>query len=120
MNVIKKIEQDIKDYVRSLNTPDNEVYKNNELLILSCFSKCLEIIERYDSNTGIVRGGAIKVPPVHREVITTGNQFIQPSPTTPTEPLPAEGSAKSVRGGFYCTDDVCLVQCDWCKEQERR
>jgi hypothetical protein len=51
MDLIKKIEQDIKDYVRSLNTPDNEVYKQNEMLILSCFSKCLEIIEQAGINT---------------------------------------------------------------------
>jgi len=81
MNVIKKIEQDIKDYVRSLNTPDNEVYKNNELLILSCFSKCLEIIEQYDLNTGIVRGGANEAVIVHGDNTTTNDQS---QPTTLT------------------------------------
>lgn len=37
--------QDIKDYVNSLNTPDNKVYQENELLIMSCFSKAMEILE---------------------------------------------------------------------------
>ena len=40
-----KISQDIKEYVRSLNTLENEVYRENELLIMSCFTKALEIIE---------------------------------------------------------------------------
>lgn len=35
----------IKIYVKGLNTEDNDVYKSNELLILSCFNKTLEIIE---------------------------------------------------------------------------
>jgi hypothetical protein len=39
-----KIIEDIKNYVKSLNTPDNEVYKNNEFLIMSCFAKACEII----------------------------------------------------------------------------
>ena len=42
--LIKSI-QDIKDYVNSLNTPDNKIYKENELLIMSCFSKTMEILE---------------------------------------------------------------------------
>jgi hypothetical protein len=37
--------QDIKSYVKSLNTEDNKIYKDNELLIMSCFSKAMEIIE---------------------------------------------------------------------------
>ena len=39
------LSKDIKIYVKGLNTEDNEVYKSNELLILSCFNKALEIIE---------------------------------------------------------------------------
>lgn len=45
MNVIEKTRNDIKAYVRSLNTPENTVYQENELLILSCFSKAQEILE---------------------------------------------------------------------------
>lgn len=45
MNVIEKTRNDIKAYVRSLNTPDNTVYQENELLILSCFAKAQEILE---------------------------------------------------------------------------
>lgn len=41
----KKIIQDIKYYVKSLNRPDNKIYQENELLILSCFSKAMEIVE---------------------------------------------------------------------------
>ena len=41
----KKTIQDIKDYVKSLNKPDNEIYQENELLIQSCFHKAMEIIE---------------------------------------------------------------------------
>lgn len=37
--------QSIKNYVKSLNTKDNIVYKENELLILSCFNKAMEIVE---------------------------------------------------------------------------
>lgn len=40
-----KTMQDIKDYVKSLDTPDNEVYQKNSLLIMSCFSKAIEFIE---------------------------------------------------------------------------
>ena len=43
--VLIKTMQDIKDYVKSLNTPDNKVYQENELLIMSCFSKAMELIE---------------------------------------------------------------------------
>jgi hypothetical protein len=42
----RKTIQDIKDYVKSLNTPDNKVYQNNELLIMPCFAKAIEIVER--------------------------------------------------------------------------
>jgi len=45
MNVIEKTKNDIKAYVRSLNTPENTVYQENELLILSCFAKAQEILE---------------------------------------------------------------------------
>ncbi len=38
--------QDIKDYVKSLDRPDNEVYQQNSLLIMSCFSKAIEFIEQ--------------------------------------------------------------------------
>jgi len=37
--------QDIKDYVKSIDKPDNEVYQNNKLLIQSCFQKAMEIVE---------------------------------------------------------------------------
>ncbi len=40
-----KIFQDIKDYVKSLNVPDNKIYQENNILIMSCFSKAMEIIE---------------------------------------------------------------------------
>lgn len=46
MNVIEKTRNEIKAYVRSLNTPENTVYQENELLILSCFSKAQEIFEK--------------------------------------------------------------------------
>ena len=36
----------IKSYVNSLDTIDNIIYKDNELLILSCFSKSIEIVEK--------------------------------------------------------------------------
>ena len=42
----RKTMQDIKDYVKSLDTPDNEVYQQNNLLIMSCFSKAIEFIEQ--------------------------------------------------------------------------
>ena len=41
----KRISMKIKEYVRSLDTPDNTIYKEHSLLIKSCFSKALEIIE---------------------------------------------------------------------------
>lgn len=47
MNEIeRKTTQDIKDYVKSLDRPDNEVYQQNSLLIMSCFSKAIEFIEQ--------------------------------------------------------------------------
>ena len=45
MNVIEKTRNDIKAYVKSLNTPENTVYQENALLILSCFAKAQEILE---------------------------------------------------------------------------
>lgn len=41
----KKNIQSIKDYVRSLDTPDNVVFQENKLLIMACFNKAMEIIE---------------------------------------------------------------------------
>jgi hypothetical protein len=41
----RKTMQDIKDYVKSLDTPENVVYQQNSLLIMSCFHKALEILE---------------------------------------------------------------------------
>jgi len=41
----------IKEYVKSLDTPENEIYKNNDLLIMSCFSKAMEIMEQSITNT---------------------------------------------------------------------
>lgn len=35
----------IKEYVLSLDRPENEIYQNNNLLIMSCFSKAMELIE---------------------------------------------------------------------------
>lgn len=42
----RKTMQDIKNYVKSLDTPDNEVYQQNSLLIMSCFSQAIEFIEQ--------------------------------------------------------------------------
>ena len=42
---MERIINEIKEYVKSLDTPDNVVYKENELLIKSCFSKAMEIVE---------------------------------------------------------------------------
>jgi hypothetical protein len=47
MTALEKSIKEIKKYVLSLDTKDNIVYKENELLILSCFSKSLEIIESF-------------------------------------------------------------------------
>lgn len=45
MKILNEIITEIKKYVRGLDTPDNTVYKENNLLIMSCFSKAIEIIE---------------------------------------------------------------------------
>lgn len=37
--------QDIKNYVLFLDTPDNIIYQENSLLIMSCFAKAIELIE---------------------------------------------------------------------------
>jgi len=42
--VLIKTIQDIKEHVKSLNTPDNKEYQENESLIKSCFSKAMELI----------------------------------------------------------------------------
>ena len=55
MDIIKKIRNDIRTYVRSLNTPDNKVYQENELIILSCFAKVQEILEENE-------GEALTIP----------------------------------------------------------
>jgi hypothetical protein len=52
-----KIIQKIKDYVKSLDTPDNEVYQENSLLIMSCFSKAMEIVE----NNSVVESDLVVV-----------------------------------------------------------
>lgn len=57
MDIIKKTRNDIKAYVRSLNTPENTVYQENELLILSCFTKAQEILEENE-------GEALTIPVV--------------------------------------------------------
>jgi len=44
-SVIKKSIQDIKDYVKSIDKADNINYQENSLLIDTCFSKAIEIIE---------------------------------------------------------------------------
>jgi len=41
---VTQIMTDIKEYVMSLDTPDNP-YKNNHSLMLACFAKALEICE---------------------------------------------------------------------------
>ena len=45
-NAFQSILNAIKSYVNSLDTLDNIIYKDNELLILSCFSKSIEIVEK--------------------------------------------------------------------------
>tara|TARA_R110002012_G_scaffold301901_1_gene502533 strand:- start:314 stop:541 length:228 start_codon:yes stop_codon:yes gene_type:complete len=54
MDIIKKTRNDIKAYVKSLNTPENTVYQENELLILSCFAKAQEILEENESEALII------------------------------------------------------------------
>lgn len=46
---MKPLYRKIKDYVISLDTPDNTVYQENSLLIQSCFAKALELIEEFES-----------------------------------------------------------------------
>lgn len=48
-NIFEKTREDIKSYVRSLNTPENKIYQKNELLILSCFNKAQEILEENEN-----------------------------------------------------------------------
>lgn len=43
--ILNKVEEDIRKYVESLNTPENIGYHKNELLIKCCFTKSLQIIE---------------------------------------------------------------------------
>jgi hypothetical protein len=59
MNVIEKTRNDIKAYVRSLNTPENTVYQENELIILSCFSKAQEILEENEKLALIIPKGTL-------------------------------------------------------------
>ncbi len=54
MDIIKKTRQDLKDYVKSLNTPDNKIYQENELLILSCFAKAQEILEKNEEKALLI------------------------------------------------------------------
>lgn len=42
---VRQIISDIKEYARSLDVPSNLIYKDNEMLILSCFMKAVEICE---------------------------------------------------------------------------
>jgi len=56
--------KDIKDYVKSLDTPDNDVYQQNSLLIMSCFSKAMEFIEVNAKFRQSVVSGSFDVPPV--------------------------------------------------------
>jgi hypothetical protein len=61
----------------------------------------------------IVRGGASETKSVHRhENDLKWDDFLD-KPNTPTEPLAAEGSAKSVCGGHYTA--MCKYQGGDCK-----
>ncbi len=42
---VTQVMSDIKQYVRSLDVPNNPVYQENQILILSCFKKAMEICE---------------------------------------------------------------------------
>jgi hypothetical protein len=42
---VMQVMSDIKEYVNSLNVSDNTIYQENEILILSCFTKAMEICE---------------------------------------------------------------------------
>lgn len=41
-----KMIQDVKDYVKSLDTPQNITYQLNKTIIQECFSRSIEIIEQ--------------------------------------------------------------------------
>lgn len=69
----RKTMQDIKDYVKSLDTPENEVYQQNSLLIMSCFSKAIEFIEE---NAKLRQPAVIKSVCEH-EWIMTADSFDQ-------------------------------------------
>jgi hypothetical protein len=40
---LMQVMSEIKEYVRSLNVPDNLVYQENDIIIHGCFAKSLEI-----------------------------------------------------------------------------
>lgn len=42
----KQTSNDIKALWRSFDRPDNKIYRDNELLIGSCYASCLEILEK--------------------------------------------------------------------------
>ena len=42
---VTQVMSDIKQYVRSLDVSNNPVYQENQILILSCFKKAMEICE---------------------------------------------------------------------------
>lgn len=42
---LNQVLSDIKAYMWSLDRPGNTIYQENELLILSCFNKAMEICE---------------------------------------------------------------------------
>ena len=42
---VMQIMSDIKEYVKSLDVPNNPVYQENQILIFSCFKKAMEICE---------------------------------------------------------------------------
>lgn len=58
-----------------------------------------DIIKQNDIKPGIVRGGAIEAQSVQGDILFIKDMEVKVTPNTPTEPLPAEGSAKSVCGG---------------------
>ena len=69
MNVIEKTRNDIKAYVRSLNTPDNTTYQENELLILSCFAKAQEILEENEKLSLNIPDVSISLPDYKYEML---------------------------------------------------
>ena len=93
-------------------------YSHDE--VIEAVTKYTRQFEQTDIKPGIVRGGASETRSVHRHEKDLKWDDLTNTPTTPTEPLPAEGSAKSVCGGFYCIDENCKEQCQWCKEQTSR